>query len=212
MVIIEMARKLEAARQGRAMHWRPFWEMNGAWMPWNAAKNGNDPTVFKRMFRRVVTVGRAAGYGGEFVWSPNAYSSTKDAWNMLDAYYPGDDVVDIVGGSIYNGFTANQVPWREFKDIAAGLKAIAVAHNKPLMMSEGSSIEDVATPGRKAQWIRNMFAYLESDPRWTCILWFHRPAVATEAKDYRVNSSATSLTAWKEVIRGQWPQPSLISV
>lgn len=210
-VIQAMANKLEAARQGRAMQWRPFWEMNGSWMPWNAAKTANDPGKFVAMYRRVVTVGRAAGYRGTFVWSPNSYSSTRDAWNALDAYWPGDDVVDIVGASLYNGFTANGVPWREFKEVAGGITAVAVAHDKPLMMSEGSSIEDGAAPGRKAQWIRNMFAYLQQTPRWETILWFHRPATSAEAKDYRVNSSTTSLDAWREVVKGSWPQPPLTS-
>lgn len=210
-VIRAMAQKLEAARQGRAMQWRPFWEMNGAWMPWNAAKTGNDPTKFKQMFRRVVEVGRAAGYGGQFVWSPNAYSSTHDTWNALSAYWPGDDVVDVVGVSAYNGYTANQVPWRPFSDIVFAVENIATAHDKPLMMSEGSSIEDPATPGRKAAWIRAMFDYLAATPRWETILWFHRPATSAEAKDYRVDSSASSLDAWREVALGPWPQPPLVS-
>lgn len=211
-VIQAMARKLEAARQGRPMQWRPFWEMNGQWMPWCAVNTANDPSKFLAMYRRVVTVGRAAGYGGQFVWSPNAYSSSHDAWNALGAYWPGDDVVDVVGVSAYNGFVANGVPWRQFSEVVAAIEAVAIAHDKPLCMSEGSSIEDAASPGRKAAWIRTMFDYLQATPRWETILWFHRPATSAEAKDYRVNSSASSLDAWREVVKGSWPQPPLASV
>lgn len=208
-VIEAMANHLENARDGNAMQWRPFWEMNGAWQPWNAVYTAHDPSRYRQMFQRVVTVGRAAGFGGEFVWSPNAYSSTQNSWDTLESYYPGDAYVDIVGVSGYNGFTANNVPWREYSAVVAAIETVAANHGKPLCLSEGSSIEDRNTPGRKAQWIRNMFNYLLVTPEWETILWFHRPAVATEAKDYRVNSSASSLAAWQDVAAGGWPDPPL---
>jgi hypothetical protein len=66
-------------------------EMNGAWTPW-----GHDPSMYRRAFRLVHDVMAKYAPNVAMVWAPNAVP-TKN----LDAYYPGDDVVDWVGISLY---------------------------------------------------------------------------------------------------------------
>lgn len=215
-VIQNIAGQMERARTthlGRRVIWRPFWEMNGSWMPWYAGNFGNDATIVRQIFQRVVNVGRAAGFQGEFSWSPQWHGTSSASWNAFSEYYPGDAYVDIVGCSIYNSFTADGNPWRSFDTLVnftfgsntGGIQAFAESVNKPLQMDEGSSIEDPADTARKGQWIDDMGTYLAANPRWKGVIWFHRaPNAAEPTKNYRVDTTTASLTAWRNFVDSHW--------
>ncbi len=66
-------------------------EMNGNWTPW-----GRDPAAYRRAFRLVHTVINRYASNVALVWAPGAVPTYN-----LDLYYPGDDVVDWVGISLY---------------------------------------------------------------------------------------------------------------
>ncbi|MGO8672552.1 MAG: glycoside hydrolase family 26 protein [Capsulimonadaceae bacterium] len=66
-------------------------EMNGFWTSW-----GRNPAAYKRAFRIVHDVMARHAANVVMVWAPNAIPVTN-----LDQYYPGDDVVDWVGISLY---------------------------------------------------------------------------------------------------------------
>ncbi|KAI8906358.1 glycoside hydrolase superfamily [Gorgonomyces haynaldii] len=150
-------------------------EMNGSWFVY-----GQQPTAFKALWSKIVTATRAnpltAGKVA-FVWAPNfgtgypypggSSSITKDSADYktldtngdgtLDAkddpytpYYPGDDVVDWVGLSVY--WFGLESPWlvnvlptaTAFDDIIVGKNAngynfydmFSTKKNKPFMISE----------------------------------------------------------------------------
>ncbi len=107
-------------------------EMNGSWYPW-----GQQPQAYIEAFRAVANVVHqttksamlwAPNYGGDYPYSGGQYQSTPDLldFSLLDTnkdgkldqkddpyapYYPGDDVVDWVGVSLYHW--GNLYPWYE---------------------------------------------------------------------------------------------------
>jgi len=94
-------------------------ECNGRWFSWNGVWNGGgepgdfgDPAVpdgperFVAVFRHIVERIRAAGADNvSFVWHVNADDVPAEAWNALENYYPGDDVVDWLAVSVYGPLT-----------------------------------------------------------------------------------------------------------
>ncbi len=81
----------DAARCGTAVFLRFGGEMNGNWTPW-----GRDPLAYRRAFRLVHAVVNRHATNVALVWAPGAVPTYN-----LDLYYPGDDVVDWVGISLY---------------------------------------------------------------------------------------------------------------
>ena len=87
-------------------------DMNGSWYRW-----GQQPVRFKASFRRVAEAVHEGAPGSATMWAP-AYGggypftgtvSTGD--DPYAPYYPGDDVVDWVGMSLYHW--GNVYPWGE---------------------------------------------------------------------------------------------------
>lgn len=108
-------------------------EMNGSWYPWS-----QQPEAYVDAFRRLADAIHeaaptasmlwATNYGGGYPFRGGAYESTSDdpSFEVLDTngdgvltgaddpyapYYPGDDVVDWVGMSLYHW--GNAYPWGE---------------------------------------------------------------------------------------------------
>jgi hypothetical protein len=82
----------EAAGQSHAAIFLRFGgEMNGEWTSW-----GRNPAAYRRAFRTVAKVMARRAPNVAMVWAPNSIPTTN-----LDQYYPGDDVVDWVGISLY---------------------------------------------------------------------------------------------------------------
>jgi len=90
----KVAQTLVAKGAGNAVL-RLGWEFDGAWFKWSAAK---DPAAFKAYWRRVVRVMRSvSGAKFQFDWN----SSGGDGKDPTK-YYPGNDVVDIIGLDFYD--------------------------------------------------------------------------------------------------------------
>ncbi len=73
--------------------WRPLHEAQGGWFWWGA----HGPTAFKQLWR--LTYDRLTNYHGlhNLIWE---FTSSAAESNFLD-WYPGDDVVDMIGLDIY---------------------------------------------------------------------------------------------------------------
>ena len=90
-------------------------EVNGDWFPWNGRHNGggrtdgfgdprtpDGPERFVAAYRHVVSVVRRAGANNiTWVFHVGSRDEPTADWNRLERYYPGDDVVDWVGVSVY---------------------------------------------------------------------------------------------------------------
>ncbi len=127
-------------------------ECNGQWFPWNGKWAGGDtltgfgdptrpdgPERFVAAYRHLVTLMRQAGATNiTWVWHVNADDDPDVAWNRLELYYPGDDVVDWLAVSAYGAQTPTQSDLSSFR---AAMDAVfprltALAPNKPIMVAE----------------------------------------------------------------------------
>lgn len=187
------------ARASRA-YGRPYLlrfahEMNTPNYPWGCGVNGNRPEEYVEVWRRLRLIFAEEGASQvKWIWSPNVdYPGACP----LEAFFPGDQYVDWVGMDGYNGGTA--LPWGgwlSFSQIfGPTYQRLSALSNRPIMVSETASVEQ---GGDKAAWIRSAFlSEIPSHfPRIRAVVWFH----ARKEADWRVNSSTTALSTFKEVL------------
>lgn len=165
-------------------------EANGDWYPW-----GGRPEEYKAAFRKVVAIFREEGVSNvSFMWSVNAYNQPSSPISTLSAYYPGNDVVDLIGIDGFNFGTSRDFGgWKSFYTLfAPPYKYLSTNYKKPIYISETSSSE---SGGNKSEWINQMFLSLYSDfPKVEEVVWFN---LIKEA-DWRVNSSKSSLETFRD--------------
>lgn len=187
-------------------------EMNGDWYPWGTAfrsqtqrHNDNSPQHYVAMWRRVVSIFRQEGASNaSWVWSPNihflnASNSVRDQNADLAALYPGDDVVDWIGLSVYNDGSRRR--WNSFCDLFEGTyRTVTQITTKPLMIAEIGATEAGAPLGTsKAAWIEQAMLHdiPVRFPRVKLVNWFCRDKTLLGEADYRFNSSPASLRAFQ---------------
>jgi hypothetical protein len=127
-------------------------ECNGDWFPWNARWNGKrttrrfgDPAKpdgverFVAAFRRIVGLSREEGADNiTWVFHVNWDDGPAAAWNRLEDYYPGDDVVDWVAISAYGPQTPRDRYLDLFRDAvdSAYPRLQNIAATKPVIIAE----------------------------------------------------------------------------
>ena len=106
-------RRLDAAadalgrlqQAGVPVLWRPYHEFEGRWFWWG--KDG--PEAFKALWRITWTrLTRECGLHN-LIWVLGYADDARTAW------YPGDDVVDVVGSDTYKGVTTHATAWRKLR-------------------------------------------------------------------------------------------------
>ncbi len=177
------------------------YEMNlspGAGIPWGGgpgAVGGNTPADYIAAWRHVVGIFRADGAtNAEFVWAPNV----DDGGIPFTQYFPGDEWVDDVGLDGYNwgsAFESTGHKWLSLGDtFASSYATLTQLSSKPVIFTETASAE---IGGNKASWIQRGFLneIPQLFPRVTGVIWFN----VQKESDWRVDSSPTSLAAFREV-------------
>lgn len=111
---------------------RPWHEMTGNWFWWGS--NSCTPAQYQQLYRMTVERIRQAGLTN-IVYSYSPGADAKESLERYGRYYPGDDVVDILGTDIYQ-YGTNQ----EFIDhMQLELKVMtefAKSHHKLVSVSE----------------------------------------------------------------------------
>ena len=114
-------------QQGVPILWRPLHEASGGWFWWG--KYGPEPCkqLYRIMFDRMVN------YHGlkNLIW---VWTVTKTTDDELD-WYPGDDVVDIIGIDIYapNGdYSAHTLTFYKISEMFGNKKIVALTENGPI--------------------------------------------------------------------------------
>ncbi len=113
--------------QGVPILWRPLHEASGGWFWWG--KYGPEPCkqLYRIMFDRMVN------YHGlkNLIW---VWTVTKTTADELD-WYPGDDVVDIIGIDIYapdGDYSPNTLTFYKISDMFNNKKIVALTENGPI--------------------------------------------------------------------------------
>lgn len=178
-------------RYGGPLRLRFAQEMNGRIYPWAERRNGNRPGQYVRAWRHVVALFRAAGARNvTWIWAPVV-------GDLRPAQYPGDDVVDVVGVSGFNGGTSTFARrWRPFASAFGPTldAAHALAPHKPMSLPEIASAE---AGGDKARWIRDMFAEVRRRPYIREVTWFE----VDKETDWRISSSARAQEAFARAVQ-----------
>ena len=197
-----IARRAAGLRDlGRPVFLRWGWEMNGNWYPHSGAQNGGAAGVatFVRAWRHIHDVFDEVGARNViWVWSPNFESVPNTRWNAAARYYPGDAYVDWVGVDAYNWGTSQT--WSHWRSLARLIEPVysTYAARKPIMVAETASAE---AGGNKADWIRAAARELPSRfPDVKALLWFDD----AKETDWRVNSSSTSLAAFRDLAHASY--------
>ena len=176
-----------AARCGTAVFLRFGGEMNGNWTPW-----GRDPLAYRRAFRLVHAVVNRHATNVALVWAPGAVPTYN-----LDLYYPGDDVVDWVGISLYLvRYYDNRLSQPAWQDNPASFIAPfyeKFAARKPLCLvecgvSRRSRVEGSSADGFAAARIFDLMDAIKIRyPRLKMFCWFTRNNLETAQAGRRLN-------------------------
>lgn len=196
------ARSMKAFRS--RIFFRPMYEMNGDWFPWDGTHNNggdakNGPTLFVAAWRHIHQIFRREGATNVvWVWSPNDRDYPNAAWNHWRMYYPGDRYVDWVG---IDGYNWGGQGWSEFCKIFGGNPSVYAdyAGRKPIMIAETGAAEE---GGSKAGWFRNAEAAMKTAfPAVKAFVYFSSSA---DDRDWRVTSSPEALAAFVSMARNPY--------
>src|SRR3989338_3279328 len=186
---------IQAAKDwGKPLFLRFAHEMNGNWYPWDGLHNGQDPGKYKQAWIYIYSVREELAADNVYlVWSPNNANMPEADWNVLSAYYPGDQYVDWIGMDGYNWGYAD---WGSFESVFGDVyQTLAALTDKPLMIGEFASAEQ---GGSKAGWITDALAKIKAEyPRIKIFCWFN----IDKERDWRVTSSATAETSFNQALQ-----------
>ena len=134
----KLAQRLVAVGQGNAVI-RLAHEANGNWYADSIGDTDRQMQLWRQFWRRTVIAMRSVpGAHFKFDFCVNAgYRAIP-----LDKYYPGDDVVDIVGIDAYDSASrlpAGDARWQAIYNQPGGIREVldfAKAHHKPLSIPE----------------------------------------------------------------------------
>lgn len=119
-------------------------------------------------WRRIVDRFRAAGATNVvYVWVVTGYQSDNTVYQRL---YPGDNYVDWIGYDPYNFYSCGgRTNWKDvpatfgpfYSRLDQGLLG-PIAADKPRMLAEFGSHDDLANPKRNGDWYASIPGYLET--------------------------------------------------
>lgn len=167
-----------ATGPGRRAFIAPFPEMNGGWYAY-----GEDPENFIQAYQRMVNIFIQEGVARaavQWVFAPNGYSEIP-----FEAFYPGDEVVDVIGFSSFNyGYCSAAAPWQQWKTPQEIYhpyidRIRLLAPQKPIFVIQTGTTaltRQGYDAGRKNQWLEDTYNYLASAPAVRAVLYFNTEA------------------------------------
>jgi hypothetical protein len=138
------------------LHWaylRLGWEPDGGWYAWRAQQGQGNEANYASCFRRIVQVMRQTQPANQWKFVLNPTNAWWDK-SYLDAIWPGNEYVDIVGIDLYDqSWAANTYPypstcdaacrlarqqnaWNQHAWYLATIRDFAIAHGKPMAIPE----------------------------------------------------------------------------
>jgi hypothetical protein len=189
--IAASARQLRDLDRPTLLRWG--WEMNGDWYAWGGFKNNKNAQGYVDCYQHLWKIFQKQGADNvSWVWSPNWNNAPNEAWNRMEAYYPGDEYVDWVGVSGYN--LHKEDPATLFDPIYQKYSPI-----KPLMITEIGSVDRGGTT--KADWITAFTKYIEQRPAFGGVTWFDTDTHPSWPERWRIDTDPASTAAYRAMAR-----------
>jgi hypothetical protein len=189
---------------GRDVVLRFAHEMNGDWYPWGAGVQANTAEQYVRAWRHVHDRFAAAGADNvRWCWAPNVPAPTGEGpgGTGLADFFPGPDVVDLLGIDGYNwGSATPPLAWTGPQDLfGPGLEELrALRSGLPVLVTETASAEGTRDGESKAGWIAQLFDFLDRQGDVRAVVWFQED----KERDWRVDSSPAALAAYRQALTG----------
>ncbi len=117
-------------------------------------------------------------------------------------WYPGNDVIDIIGWDCYQ--PARSGTYSDPEHIFGAAVAAAGRFGKPFGIGEWGAVRTTGDMQQRAKWIRDVSAYL-ADAGAVYALYYD--AIGPEGGDYRLLDEHAK-TAWRAVLSAAAPSPS----
>jgi hypothetical protein len=159
------------------------------------------PAEYVSAWQRVVETFRGVGADNvTWIWTLSSSAFPSQA----DEFYPGDAWVDQIAATGFNWYTGDPVSqWRTFASVFASFFEWAAPLNKPLVIASTASGENPAvsddSPKSKATWIREALETVKDTPQIQALVWYDDAAETNPYKNWRIDSSAASLDAFREL-------------
>ncbi|MBI5666134.1 MAG: hypothetical protein HZC49_13755 [Nitrospirae bacterium] len=182
----------------RTVFLRVMHEMNGNWYPWCGTVNGNSPGDFLAAWVHIRNlVNSEATSSIQWVWSPYAHSYPPAHDNRIEAYFPGDGLIDWAAIDGYNwGCEREWSKWGSFEEIFSdAYNSVTALSRCPIMIGETACAEK---GGSKALWIKEALQVIDTKfPRIEAVIWFD----VNKECDWRIASSLKSLEAFRSGVK-----------
>ena len=147
----------------------PLQEMNANWVSY-----GLDPENYKLAFTRIQSIFAEEGVPGEavlWVFAPNGWS---EPGQEFERYYPGDEVVDVVGFSAFNfgACVASGEGWDLYEEAIQPYmeRMEAMAPSKPIFLAQTGTVEQ---GGDKGSWLVDTFEKLSQVGNFRGLIYFN---------------------------------------
>lgn len=191
-------------------------EMNGNWFPWSGCfyddakvipegqkPQQEGPEVYKKAFRYVVSRVKARG-AANILWGfhANNFSYPTHPLNDMARYYPGSDVVDWLGLSVYGVQFGGADWWVSFSRVMDSpyQEICGLDPNKPFILAEWG-VGEFPALGNKAEWFQKAFHVLKTKyPRLKGAVYWNERWQNKDGRvsNLRVNSSPEALDAYRK--------------
>lgn len=194
---------------GKTIYLRPLHEFNTDWYSWGGKQNGGPnggPEKIKKAWIYIVDKFKKADVKNvKWIWCPHETSmgASKEDWNRLINYWPGEEYVDLLGLDGFNFYPKNperEAPFfQSFDDLFQDIyKEITEISNKPIFIMTGSSeFTCQGEIGSKREWLEDAFNKISNKYNKIEIFgWFNLNY--GDGVDWRVNSSKDSLEVFNK--------------
>jgi beta-mannanase len=176
------------------------YEMNGDWMPWGR-QHSMDGSGFRAMWRRVVPQMKAV-HPLLFDWCIVPDDPALAGAGYGPNFYPGDDVVDIIGLDVYDSWVSGTPDqrWQQTVTKLDWAASFAGAHGKPMSLDEWGlwNASNSHGGGDNPTYITNMLRWaVDHELLWTS--YFNSPEGSVEN---RLQDNPNGLNAFRQAMAG----------
>ena len=166
---------------------------------------------YQAAFRHVVSIFRNHGVSN-VIWAvvltqPSYTNPATGGRMQADRWYPGDDVVDVIGCDGYNWYPVKtNAVWTPFTNVFSGFYAWGTTnHQKPLLVAEFGCMEDTNNPNGKAEWFAEIPNVLQQWPAVKAVCYFN---FTNPVYPWNLDSSPASLAAFQTMGTNGYVNPA----